>query len=519
MDVSCSKCGATNRDTASFCNRCGSPLAKTRVMPSSAPSSSSHPLGGAAAPGYGLTGMLSTMSVLHNRYRILEKRAQGGMAAVYRAADMHITGKTWAVKEMSDAVVTNPLDRQQAVDAFQREAEMLANLSHANLPKVTDYFSEGGREYLVMEYIEGQSLDEMLTACGNRPFSEEQVLGWAFQLCDVLEYLHHQGIIFRDLKPSNVMIDRNGAVRLIDFGIARVFKVGKASDTTAFGTPGYAPPELYSGSQSDVRSDIYSLGATLHTLLTGFDPNQTPLQLPPVRQINPAVSQDTERALTKALAYNADQRWPNVGAMRNALILSPAAKSFAGGASHTQPQRSKPITTRLLLAMSAMTNQQLAIMVAGLVIVFGLLTALLGPFIRQELPLVWGVIPLYFAAGPGAWAASHRKGAAGVTQALVGAAVMIAGFAALPRDLLGVAFGAAAMEGWIALARYRRWDASWLVGAAVVSFIVQNLFFWGLYPDPYRLAAAIGAGAAGLLGWFLGDLFWQGRQMRKPPTV
>ncbi len=519
MDVTCSKCGAVNRDTASFCSRCGDPLAKTKLMPSSSPLPSNYPPGGSSTADYGLTGLLSAMSVLRNRYRILEKRAQGGMAAVYRAADMHLAGKTWAVKEMSDAVITNPLDRQRAVAAFQQEAQMLANLSHANLPKVTDYFSENGREYLVMEYIEGQTLDEMLTACGNRPFSEEQVLGWAFQLCDVLEYLHHQGIIFRDLKPSNIMIDRNGSVRLIDFGIARVFKVGKMSDTTAFGTPGYAPPELYSGSQSDVRSDIYSLGATLHTLLTGFDPNQTPLQLPSVRQLNASVSQDTERALTKALAYNADQRWPNISAMRSALATSPAAKAFADGRNPTQPQRSKPITTRLLLAMSTMTNQQLAIMVAGLVIVFGILTAVLGPFIRQELPFVWRVVPIYYAAGVGAWAASHRKGAAAITQALVGSAVMVFGGGAAVSNLLGVLTGAAAMEGWIALAKYRRWDALWLAGAAVAAFIAQNLTTYGLIIDPYRLVALIGAAAVGLLGWFLGDLFWQGRQMRKSPTT
>lgn len=519
MDVFCSNCGLANRDTARFCSRCGNQLAKTKLMPPSAAAQSAPPPGSAPASGYGLTGLLSTMSVLRNRYRILEKRAQGGMAAVYRAADMHLAGKMWAVKEMSDAAITNPLDRQQAVAAFQQEAQMLANLSHANLPKVTDYFSEDGREYLVMEFVEGQTLDEMLTACGNRPFSEEQVLGWAFQLCDVLEYLHHQGIIFRDLKPSNIMIDRNGSVRLIDFGIARVFKIGKASDTTAFGTPGYAPPELYSGSQSDVRSDIYSLGATLHTLLTGFDPNQAPMQLPPARQLNSVVSQETERALTTALAYKADQRWPNIGAMRSALAASPAAKAFAAGKNTTQPQRSKPITTRLLLAMSTMTNQQLAILVAGLVIMFGLLTALLGPFIRQELPFVWRYVPLYYAAGVGAWAASHRKGAAGVTQALVGAAVMVFGGGAQWYNLLGVLVGAAVMEGFIALAKYKRWDALWLVGAAVLAYIVQNLVTFGLDPDPDRLVALIGAGAAGLLGWFLGDLFWQGRQMRKSPIT
>lgn len=513
MDVICPNCGLANRNTARFCSGCGRQLARTKLMPSS---SITQPT---PAPGYGLTGLLSTMSVLRNRYRILEKRAQGGMAAVYRAADMHLAGKVWAVKEMSDAVITNPLDRQRAVAAFQQEAQMLANLSHANLPKVTDYFSEGGQEYLVMEYIDGQTLDEMLAACGNRPFSEEQVLSWAFQLCDVLEYLHHQGIIFRDLKPSNIMIDRNGTVRLIDFGIARIFKIGKASDTTAFGTPGYAPPELYSGSQSDVRSDIYSLGATLHTLLTGFDPNQAPFQLPAIRQFNPAVSQETERAVTTALAYKADQRWPNIGAMRSALAASPAAKALVAGKNPALPKRSRPITTRLLVAMSTMTNQQLAVMVVGLVFMFGVLTVLFGPFMRQYLPLVWRAVPLYYAAGVGAWAASHRKGAAGITQALVGIAVVVLGNLVAVHNLLGVLVGAGVLEGWIALAKYRRWDALWLVGAAVLALIAQNRTVYGLYLNPDHFVALIGAAAAGLLGWFLGDLFWQGRQMRKSPIT
>ena len=518
MDESCPKCGQANRQTASFCNNCGYRLVKTTMMPATPSSPASAPLAGSPAPGAGMTGMLSNMSILRNRYRILEKRAQGGMAAVYRAADMHLAGKLWAVKEMSDAAITNPLDRQQAVAAFQQEAQMLASLSHPNLPKVTDYFSEDGREYLVMEFVEGQSLDELLTACGNRPFTEEQVLGWAFQLCGVLEYLHQQNIIFRDLKPSNIMIDRNGTVRLIDFGIARIFKVGKASDTAAFGTQGYAPPELYGGSQSDLRADIYSLGATLHTLLTGFDPSQSPLQLPPTRQLNPSVSPETDRAITTSLAYKADQRWANVGAFRNALAASPAAKAITGPQAASKPQRSQPITTRLLMVMATMTTKQLAIMIAGLVALFALWTGLFGPYVRSELPLLWHTAPLYYAAGIGAWAASHRKGAAGITQALVATIVitMSAGFHV--NLFLGGLAGAAVMEGCIALGRYRRSDALWLVGTAAIAWIVQTLVTYGFDLSPDRLLALVGAAIAGALGWFLGDLFWQGRQMRRPDS-
>ena len=465
----------------------------------------------------GLTGMLSAMSVLRGRYRILHKRAQGGMAAVYEALDLHLAGKRWAIKEMSDAIITSPLERQRAITAFQQEAQMLATLDHPNLPKVVDYFSEGGREYLVMEYVDGQTLDEMLSACGNRPFSEDHVLDWALQLCAVLDYLHHQNIIFRDLKPSNIMVEQSGMVRLIDFGIARLFKPGKASDTAAIGTLGYAPPEQYGSIQTDLRSDVYSLGATLHTLLTGFDPSQSPLLFPPVRHLNPAVSVEMERVITTAMAQKPEQRWQNIAQMRNALMTSPSGKLIASAQATPAKPRSQPITTRLLAAMSTMTTQQLAIMVGGLVALFAIATALFGPFIQRELPIVWRTAPLYFAAGIGAWAASHRKGAAGVTQALVATIVMVisSGSEFELNYIIGALAGAAVMEGSIALGKYRRWDALWLIGAAVAAWIAQSLVTYGFNISPDRFVALVGAALAGALGWFLGDLFWQGRQMRQ----
>jgi len=271
--------------------------------------------------------MLSANTQLAGRYIILKKIGQGGMAAVYQAADSRIPGKWWAVKEMSDAAIADPQAKQQAVQRFQQEAQMLALLNHPNLPNVSDYFSEAGRQYLVMEFIEGETLQALLDR-HTGPLSERQVVDWGVQLCDVLDYLHSQQppIIFRDLKPANIMLDKGGRVKLIDFGIVRHFNPAKASDTIPFGSPGYAPPEQYGKGQTDASSDIYALGATLHQLLTGHDPAQTPFQFPPISSLNPLVSPDVEQAVMRALEQSPAARWPSAREMRQAL-LHPAEPS------------------------------------------------------------------------------------------------------------------------------------------------------------------------------------------------
>ncbi len=168
------------------------------------------------------------------------------MGAVYLVEDQRLNGKEWAMKQMSDAGITNPPDRQRAIEAFQKEAELLARLEHANLPTVIDFLSQGNNHYLVMDYIEGDTLEVLLTR-QRKPFSEAEVLGWARQLCNVLSYLHSQTppVIFRDLKPSNIMLMPTGQIRLIDFGIARLFRSSKSGDTAKLGTPGYAAPEQF----------------------------------------------------------------------------------------------------------------------------------------------------------------------------------------------------------------------------------------------------------------------------------
>jgi serine/threonine-protein kinase len=329
----CSKCGRDNPQGSQFCNSCGAGLLTQGGQPSPP-----------AQATYGATGLLASQTRLAERYVILRRVGRGGMGAVYQASDDRIPGKTWAIKEMSDAAITDPLDRRLALDAFRQEAMMLATLDHPNLPKVTDHFSEGGKQYLVMDFIEGQTLKERIEGEGGGPLAVDEALEWADQLCGVLEYLHrrHPPVVFRDLKPGNVMVTPEGAVKLIDFGIVRLFKPGKASDTAFFGTAGYAPKEQYGRGQTDGRSDIYALGATLYHLLTGDDPTDHPFYFEDVRALNGRVSPEVADVIGKALADDPGDRWQSVSEMRQALsepsfsapppVARPAAQTAA-----TQP--------------------------------------------------------------------------------------------------------------------------------------------------------------------------------------
>jgi serine/threonine protein kinase len=259
--------------------------------------------------------------VLANRYVILEKIAQGGMGAVYRAQDKRLQDKIVAVKEMSESAIAPP-DRQRVLQAFQREAELLARLDHLNLARVTDRFQKDQRHFMVMEYIEGQTLDKMLEGRAE-PFAEDQVLVWAYQLCDVLGYLHSQEpkVIYRDLKPANVMVvDGTDVVKLIDFGIARFYKPGKRKDTIEFGTDGYAPPEQYGKAQTDERADVYALGALLHQLLTLRDPATVLFKFPDLRSLNPAAGRRVQAAIKKALEPNKKNRHQSIEEMQAALL-------------------------------------------------------------------------------------------------------------------------------------------------------------------------------------------------------
>lgn len=249
---------------------------------------------------------------------ILRTIGQGGMGAVYQAQDTkHHT--ICAIKEMSLSMVPPP-ERAQAVKNFLTEAKMLSALKHPNLPGVTGYFTVGPRHFLVMEYIEGLTLDEYL-ARNNAPFPEARVLSWAQQLCDVLTYLHsqHPPIIFRDIKPGNIMLMRDNRVKLIDFGIARFFRHSSSQDTQLLGTPGYAPPEQYGKAQTDERSDVYSLAMTLFQLLTNTL-SEKGFGLVDVHSTYPSISLPVARALEKATALAPKDRYQSVDALRRALF-------------------------------------------------------------------------------------------------------------------------------------------------------------------------------------------------------
>lgn len=280
------------------------------------------------------TGQLDPHTLLRKRYLIVRAIGRGGMAAVYEARDTR-NGTSCAIKEMSLSTVPSN-ERSQAIQNFLAEARILSRLKHSNLPAFTDFFTEGTRYFLVMEFIDGHTLEELLEA-NNGPFSERRVLGWARQLCDVLEYLHGQQppVIFRDLKPGNIMLTRDGRIKLIDFGIARLFRASGSQDTQLLGTPGFAPPEQYGSAQTDERSDIYSLAMTLAQLMTDAM-NDNGFGLKDVHFTYPHISPPVARVLEKATSLKPDDRYESVMVFRRAL-LGIGTFRFENGGEATTP--------------------------------------------------------------------------------------------------------------------------------------------------------------------------------------
>lgn len=273
-------------------------------------------------------------NLLQERYQILGLLGVGGFSTVYQARDMRFPTVTrlCAVKEMIN-LAPDPRLREMALRSFEREAALLATLDHPALPTVYDYFSEGERSYLVLEYIRGRDLEAILTERGGK-LEPKAVLDWAWQICEVLSYLHsHQPrpIVFRDVKPSNLMLDSRERIRLIDFGIAKVFQALERG--TMVGTEGYAPPEQYRG-EATPAVDVYGLGATLHHLLTGRDPRmEAPFSFAerPIHAINPEVSPALEAIIMRCLSYKAEDRFRDALAVREALsmVISPTTSGLA----------------------------------------------------------------------------------------------------------------------------------------------------------------------------------------------
>ncbi len=300
------------------------------------------------------TGPLEAGTVLQGRYKISRLLGGGGMGMVYLANDQRLANRPCAIKEMVDHFI-DQAQRIEANEYFAREADTLAQLKHQAIPAITDRFELANRHYLVMEYVEGRNLEEELAVRGE-PLPEGLVIDIARQLCDVLAYLHGlvPPIIYRDMKPSNVMLNSNGRVVLVDFGIARLFKAARKG--TMIGTLGFAPPEQYQG-LVDPRSDIYSLGATLHYVLTGRDPEKfPPFSFPPVRDLRPAVSSNLAGAIDAALAYEMDGRPARIQEFRDMMLYGrglDAARvnstSGTGGLAQYQDQlgfEDEPVTYR-----------------------------------------------------------------------------------------------------------------------------------------------------------------------------
>jgi serine/threonine protein kinase len=257
--------------------------------------------------------------ILNNRYLIIRGIAGGGFGVVYLCRDTALSGKHLAVKEM----LREGPDPSVIERSFRVEAEILSKLEHPSIPGITDFFIEENKLYLVMDYVRGETLKKIITS---RPkdefFSEEEVTKWALSMADVLEYLHNRSdpILFRDIKPDNIMITTEGEVRLIDFGIAKVF-AGPGADTTKYAlyTEGYAPPEQWAG-KAEKRSDIYSLGVTLYHVLTKVHPREVGPHFPPVEKLNPSISQGLSRIINKSIEIKISDRYQSIEEFKRDLL-------------------------------------------------------------------------------------------------------------------------------------------------------------------------------------------------------
>ncbi|HLI69621.1 MAG TPA: serine/threonine-protein kinase [Ktedonobacteraceae bacterium] len=339
----CDTCGAANRVQATFCFSCGQ-LLRAHSTTNASPQ----------------TGLLPASHLLKQRYRVLVQVGKGGFGAVYKAADLQFSNRLVAIKEMSQQNLT-PQELVEATIAFKREATLLASLTHPNLPRIYEQFTDAGRWYLVMDFIEGETLEDYILKIPGGKLPVEKTLSIGLQVCSVLEYLHSRQppIIFRDLKPANIMFTPSGHIYLIDFGIARHFTPGQSRDTVALGSAGYAAPEQYGKSQTTPRTDIYALGATLHELLTGLNPADSPFHFAPIHLPPHPAHTELEQLIARMVEVDATKRPASIALVHQALehivILRasqpvphhPAAGQVAGSYHLLQGQAQKRGTTQV----------------------------------------------------------------------------------------------------------------------------------------------------------------------------
>lgn len=311
----CENCGAANEKQAIACRHCGHSLQESADVLS-----------------HSETGGLRTDDMLRGRYRVGTPIGQGGMGTVYRARDLELNDRLVAVKEVIISGL-NTKEAQEAAEAFKREATFLASLQHPNLPNIFDHFEEKGRWYLVMSFIQGEALENYLERQKQGKLPVNEVLQIGKQLCTVLHYLHSQRppIVFRDLKPANIMRTQDGHIYLIDFGVARHFKPGQKKDTISFGSVGYAPPEQFGKAQTTPRSDIYALGATMHRLLSGHDPDTTSFRFPLLQTLVSTIPAELATLIAQMLEMDEKKRPENL------LIVEQRLQEIANAAPRLQP--------------------------------------------------------------------------------------------------------------------------------------------------------------------------------------
>ncbi len=309
--VHCPECGAINQAQATSCLQCGQSI-RGEDFHARASSEDDQPLQTKTR----ITGQFEQNHLLKQRYRIISRIGEGGFSAVYKAADNQFDGRVVAIKEISQGNLATQ-ELAEATEAFTHDVHRLAGLVHPNLPRIYDQFTEARCWYIVMDFIDGKTLEEHLYDARDGHLLLEQVLQIGIQLCTVLDYLHTRQppIIFRDLKPANIMLTPANDLYLIDFSIAHHFRRGQARADVAFDTPGYAAPEQYGSTPPTPGSDIYSLGATLHHLLSGNDPSETPFCFAPLQSCPAGL----ETLIMQMVDMDESKRPANLAAIKQAL--------------------------------------------------------------------------------------------------------------------------------------------------------------------------------------------------------
>ncbi|MEQ8171189.1 MAG: protein kinase [Candidatus Eremiobacterota bacterium] len=324
MEIICPACGTHTNTDESFCYECGFVLTESS-LPSvpqyNKTDNNRYSAEAIVEKRISVTTPQKTALVLPDGFLLKEKYrlkffTVGGMASIYQAIDI-MTDLKYIIKEAYSPDIN---EKEIMTMALLQERDTLARLSHPGIVKAIDLFQYLGTYYLVLEYVQGKNLDVYAKKMGIF-IDEKDVLSWSLQVCETLDYLHNlpEPLIYRDIKPENLIVDVFGRVKLIDFGIARSFKEHKSKDTMAIGTPGFAAPEQYGKKQTDHRSDIYSLGATMHYLMSGSDPREreNPLLFPPLENFNSSISQITKKIINKAIKLERDERYQTSREMKS----------------------------------------------------------------------------------------------------------------------------------------------------------------------------------------------------------